>query len=259
MDNQSIPPKIKDIIEEYKKPSERYDILTVLVRYEGEDYYCVSYYEGKEVTGYLFITRDGKIPALESIREVARLSITLGHINTTFYKVGRQYSRRNSNSIVKALDITKKCLAQGEESPSIHACQNAFASILEMRSEYEKIAELMNATLTRIGRNGVFYPQDFSSLNDWHDRMGELLFRDNYLQMETYDDRKNVISLLFKKGQVFDAIHFWLIHLRLHPAHVHPRDQETFDRAKRQFLHNEVLDNEEEALDNSMAITRNPK
>jgi hypothetical protein len=261
LNKRSIPPKIIDIIEAHKKPRERYDILSALVRYEEEDYYCVSFNEGKELTGYLFITREGSVPVQEKIRELARLSTRINHINLTFYSVGHQFSRRNSNSIVKALNITNKCLKLGEDLPSIDACKEAFESILAMRSEYEKIAECMNATLNRIGRSGIFYPQeDFSSLNDWHERMGELLFRDNYVQMETYDDRRKVLSFLLKKGRIIDAFRFWLIHLRLHPGHVNARDLDTFNKGKRKFLQNEVLDDEEKALhDYIMSITRNPK
>ncbi|AUS07578.1 hypothetical protein C1X05_01035 [Laceyella sacchari] len=261
MDKRSISPNIIDTIEAHKKPSERYDIFAVLVRYEEEDYYCVSYYKGKTTTGYLYITKEGSVPAREKIREVARLSLLANHINITFYSVGRQFSRRNSNSIVKALDITNKCLKLGEDLPSINACKEAFESILEMRSEYEKIAECMNATLNRIGRSGIFYSQeDFPSLNDWHERMGELLFRDNYVQMETYDDRRKVISFLLKKGRVIDAFRFWLIHLRLHPGHVSARDLDTFNKAKRKFLQNEAIEDEEKELENNiLSITRNPK
>jgi hypothetical protein len=260
LNKQSIPPNIRDIIEAHKKPRERYDILSVLVRYEEEDYYCVGYDEGKDVTGYLFITREGKIPAREDILEVARLSIELNFINFTYYNVGRQFSRRNSNSIVKVLDITNKCLKLGEDLPSIDACKEAFESILAMRSEYEKIAECMNATLNRIGRSGIFYPQeDYSQLSDWHERMGELLFRDNYVQMETYDDRRQVLSFLLKKGRIIDAFRFWLIHLRLHPGHVNARDLDTFNKGKRKFLQNKPLDEEKAFENNILPIIRNPK
>jgi hypothetical protein len=260
LEKRSIPPNIIDIIEAHKKPWERYDIFALLVRYEEEDYYCVSYYKGKTTTGYLYITKEGRVPALEKIREVARLSIAANYINLTFCSVGRQFSRRNSNSIVKALNITKKCLKLGEDLPSIDACKEAFESILAMRSEYDEVAEHMNATLNRIGRSGIFYPQDYSPLNDLHFRLGELLFRDNYVQMETYDDRRKVIFLLLKKGRIIDALRFWLIHLRLHPGHVNARDLDSFNEVKRKFLQNEAIEDEEKELENNiLSITRNPK
>ncbi|UWE03805.1 hypothetical protein [Laceyella sacchari] len=260
MDKRSIPSKILDIIEENKKPRERYDIFALLVRYEEEDYYCVSYYKGKTTTGYLFISKEGSVPAREKIREVARLSIAANYINLTFYSVGRQFSRRNSNSIVKALNITNKCLKLGEDLPSIDACKEAFESILAMRSEYDETAERLNATLNRIGRSGIFHPQDYSPLNDLHLRLGELLFRDNYVQMETYDDRRKVISFLLKKGRIIDALRFWLIHLRLHPGHVSARDLDNFNKVKRKFLQNEAIEDEEKELENNiLSITRNPK
>jgi hypothetical protein len=260
LNKQSIPPNIIDIIEAHKKPSERYNIFTLLVRYEEEDYYCVSYKKGKTITGYLYITKEGSVPAREEIREVARLSAKANYFNVTFYSVGRQYIRRNSNSIVRALNITKKCLALGDAVSSIDACKDAFESILAMRSEYDEIAERMNATLNRIGRSGIFYPQDYFPLNDLHFRLGELLFRDNYVQMETYDDRRKVISLLLKKGRIIDALRFWLIHLRLHPGHVNARDLDSFNEVKRKFLQNEAIEDEEKELENNiLSITRNPK
>lgn len=268
MSKFKIPDHILQIIKQHKLEGERYQTLPAVVRFQEKNHYCASYHKGRDVSGNIFILENGEIPPLEDIKEVLRSSVGTMYINNNFYTqvVGfRGIAKRNLHFMNRALKLLKKVKDSLKPNAPIEIKQSvdAFLSVPETALKEQSIlkqnAETVNNLLDEAAKKCVLTMEMYDRLKSLQYNIGQAAFNQNYVQMQTYDDRKKVISYLLKAGKIVSALRLFLFHLRLHPATVSPKNQADYEIAAKKFLHHQELEEDEIEFQKCLKMTRNPR
>lgn len=84
----------------------------------------------------------------------------------------------------------------------IKAPQKTIENHLRLKELVKKADDLIQRTV----KDRVVTPEDHKILNDYHYELWKCATMQNYVQMNTYADRKKVIQYLFQRKKIFPAI-----------------------------------------------------
>ena len=265
----NIPEDVKKTIEQYKRQGERYKYFPCRIEVYGNNYYGASYYLRQQVTGYITIKEDGSVPSLsnEEVELATRVAFEMSNFNDALYRSGIRVARkrhlgfmRRTLSILRWVERTMKQEMPSEVQEALEGFIKAPKATIENHLRLKELVKKADQLISKKVKDQVVTPEDHKILKDYHYELWKCATMQNYVQMNTYEDRRKVISYLFHRKKIFPAIVLWFYHLRMHPnkEKVKPEDRRIMEDAIKVFIEGN-MEREERMFQKALDITRNPK
>jgi len=261
------PDVVVKTIEEHKREGEWYEVTPCRFYVDGNSYYSVSYHFGNTVTGYIEIKEDGSVPPIQEIEKVSRMSHYLSNIHRALYSTAIRVARkrhlgfmRRSLSILRWVERTMKQEMPPDIQQALEGFIKAPQTTIENHLRLKELVNNVDKEIKNIVKNGFVTTEIMDDLINQHYELWKCAAMQNYVQMNTYEDRKKLIQYLFQKKKIFPAITLWFYHLRMHPdkEKVKPKDREIMEDVLKVFIEGD-MEREERMFQKALEITRNPR
>jgi hypothetical protein len=95
-------------------------------------------------------------------------------------------------------------------------------------------------------------------MQEYQFKIGKAFFNQNYIQMQTYEDRKKVIDYLRQYRKWMSALLLSFYHGQLLTDEIKEKDRQDFEMSKRRFLEGKKLHEDEEEFQKALSKVRNP-
>ncbi|MBH8598799.1 hypothetical protein I8U19_11880 [Thermoactinomyces sp. CICC 10523] len=258
------PKHIQSVIEQHKQQGEYYNILPELILVQNQRYYGASYHRGNDVVGYIIIDENGMLPSRNGLDEHLLIAAGVSHIAQVYRTFFLKASKRKLTLTKMARNLLLK-LKKSTENIKETDYQVSLDRFLEMTQTMLKEQELarnvtgeMTKFIEKGIQDGVLTLTLYEEMQEYQFKIGKAFFNQNYIQMQTYEDRKKVIDYLRQYRKWMSALLLSFYHGQLLTDEIKEKDRKDFELSKRRFLDGEKLHEDEEEFQKALTKLRNP-
>jgi hypothetical protein len=258
------PKHIVSIIEQHKQPGEYYNIGPELILVRNERYYGASYHRGKDVVGYLFVDENGILPPKNKVDEHLLVAIGISHIAQVYRSFFLRAAKRKltltkmARNLLLKLKKSTQNIKETDYQVSLDRFLEMTQTILKEQALAREVTGEMTKFIEKGIQGGVMTLPLYEEMQEYQFKIGKAFFTQNYIQMQTYEDRKKVIDYLRQYRKWWSALLLSFYHRQLLTDEIKEKDRQDLELSKRRFLEEKKLHDDEEEFQKALSKVRNP-
>ncbi|ALX47731.1 hypothetical protein [Lentibacillus amyloliquefaciens] len=198
-----VPNIVAEALSPYEKEKKESTFLPLRVYYKGQYYFFFTVTPPIE---YVVIREDGIVPFYDDAKVITLTANGFDTMNKNLNSIGKEWLNSSAKMLFYNLIDTLERLKQKLVSSMPDDVYQSLNSFIEMAKrgihEQEIIEETVKEGLNyteSVYKKGILTKEDADYLEQNKDETMRAMSRKNLIQMETYEERKKVISFIWKK------------------------------------------------------------
>lgn len=197
------PPEVMRVIERYQKPGDTPEIFPCFIKYEGKKYVDLRYLPSDT---FLIVKADGVVPSFEEAKPILEFTSNMSGLNRIVYTTVEEFVKSKTirlyTRLLKVLDKIDQNLRH-QMPREIETALDTFIQVAQQaiyyQKEIEKYYKLSDELICETERRQLITSKDRQKLNDYTTKVGESVKSQNFIQLESYDQRKKFMKYLVKR------------------------------------------------------------
>ncbi|MBD1373685.1 hypothetical protein IC620_15165 [Hazenella sp. IB182357] len=272
-----LPEVVQKRVEAYKQDREWSDHLFCKIIVNNTAYFFIQYDGVKRPPhrARLVIRSDGSIPPIEEVcqenyQDVVWMGTNIDHCCYRLSTIGKKWSKSPVWPYKRMKQLLKNIRDSSDKMPAeMKIAWESFYQVTEIylvkqdlikkcytkgMELYEKLLATHQASL-----------KELDALEHYHDTMGRAAYRQNDIQLKTYEERKKLLRYLVKHTKWYQLV-MWITIIELayhHTKLLNEKKLSTSDREINEKIHDRMMNDELRLVESDFyqkerGILRNP-
>jgi hypothetical protein len=199
-DKVTLPPLVKQRIEEHKKEREYYVHFFCKILYKNQSYYLAQYTPQQ---GYIVVKEDGMIPPLAEIEPVLWMALSADSMAMTIQRTGKIWAKattRYHERILKLLNRIDRRLRSSmplEIQSALDAFIEVSRTFIEKQEVVREYYQKGNELVEHLFETHELTQEIYDQLYKYKTEMWKAAYLQTKIQVDTYEVREKLLKYLF--------------------------------------------------------------